>query len=105
MSESTVIQLEGISKVFETEEVRTHALSEITLSIQRGEYVAIAGPSGCGKSTLLSIMGLLDVPSSGQYPPERRTGQRVEREGEGPRPEPADRVHLSELQPAWGSDG
>jgi putative ABC transport system ATP-binding protein len=67
MSESTVIQLEGISKVFETEEVRTHALSEITLSIGRGEYVAIAGPSGCGKSTLLSIMGLLDVPSSGQY--------------------------------------
>ena len=67
MSESTVIQLNGVSKVFETEEVRTHALADITLSIRRGEYVAIAGPSGCGKSTLLSIMGLLDTASAGEY--------------------------------------
>jgi putative ABC transport system ATP-binding protein len=67
MSQSPVIELQRISKVFETEEVRTHALSDITLSIARGEYVAISGPSGCGKSTLLSIMGLLDTPSSGEY--------------------------------------
>jgi putative ABC transport system ATP-binding protein len=62
-----VIDLEGVSKVYLTEEVETHALSDVHLSIERGEYVSIAGPSGCGKSTLLSILGLLDTPSAGQY--------------------------------------
>ena len=67
MSEQTVIQVRGLSKVFETENVRTHALSDVNLSIGRGEYVAISGPSGCGKSTLMSILGLLDTPTAGQY--------------------------------------
>ncbi|MEQ1910006.1 MAG: ABC transporter ATP-binding protein [Vicinamibacterales bacterium] len=67
MSDKIVIQLQGISKVFETEEVRTHALANVNLSIGRGEYIAISGPSGCGKSTLLSIIGLLDTPSTGEY--------------------------------------
>jgi len=62
-----LIELEGIKKVFFTDEVETHALSEIHLSIERGEYVSIAGPSGCGKSTLLSILGLLDTPTEGRY--------------------------------------
>jgi putative ABC transport system ATP-binding protein len=62
-----LIHLDGLTKVFTTDEVETHALSGIHLQIQRGEYVAIAGPSGCGKSTLLSIIGLLDSPSSGTY--------------------------------------
>jgi putative ABC transport system ATP-binding protein len=62
-----VIELDTLSKVFYTDEVETHALAEITLTIQRGEYVSISGPSGCGKSTLLSILGLLDTPSSGRY--------------------------------------
>jgi putative ABC transport system ATP-binding protein len=62
-----IIELRGLSKVFETEDVRTHALSDLTFSIERGEYVAISGPSGCGKSTLLSILGLLDTPTSGDY--------------------------------------
>ena len=62
-----LIELEGVTKVFLTDEVETHALSGIHLSIQSGEYVSIAGPSGCGKSTLLSILGLLDSPSDGQY--------------------------------------
>jgi putative ABC transport system ATP-binding protein len=62
-----VIHLEEVTKVFYTDEVETHALSGIHLSIRGGEYVAIAGPSGCGKSTLLSILGLLDTPSSGKY--------------------------------------
>ena len=66
-SGDTLIHLEGIKKVFYTDEVETHALSEIHLEIKRGEYVAIAGPSGCGKTTLLSILGLLDTPSSGSY--------------------------------------
>jgi putative ABC transport system ATP-binding protein len=64
---SSLIRLEGIKKVFYTDEVETHALSEIHLEIRRGEYIAIAGPSGCGKTTLLSILGLLDTPSDGQY--------------------------------------
>ena len=62
-----LIRLENLVKVFETDEVETHALSSIHLTIDRGEYVAIAGPSGCGKSTLLSILGLLDSPTSGSY--------------------------------------
>src|SRR5436190_2659801 len=67
MSEQTVIQVRGVSKVFQTEEVRTHALSDVNVTIERGEYVAISGPSGCGKSTLMSILGLLDIPTSGEY--------------------------------------
>jgi len=68
MSETpSLIRLEGLSKVFYTVEVETHALSGIHLTIEKGEYVAIAGPSGCGKSTLLSILGLLDTPTAGTY--------------------------------------
>ena len=62
-----LIHLEGIKKVFYTDEVETHALSDIHLEIRRGEYLAIAGPSGCGKTTLLSILGLLDSPTEGTY--------------------------------------
>jgi len=62
-----LIALNGITKVFVTDEVETHALSDITLTIDRGEYVSIAGPSGCGKSTLLSILGLLDTATRGTY--------------------------------------
>src|SRR5438094_3700156 len=62
-----VIQLDGITKIFATDEVETHALSNVHVTIARGEYVSIAGPSGCGKSTLLSILGLLDSPTQGSY--------------------------------------
>ena len=62
-----LIRLEGIKKVFYTDEVETHALSDIHLEIRNGEYIAIAGPSGCGKTTLLSILGLLDSPTDGTY--------------------------------------
>ena len=64
---STLIEIENLTKIFYTDELETHALSQIDLVIQRGEYVAIAGPSGCGKSTLLSIIGLLDTPTSGAF--------------------------------------
>jgi len=64
---STSIRLEGVTKVFYTDEVETHALSGVHLEIGQGEFVSIAGPSGCGKSTLLSILGLLDVPTGGTY--------------------------------------
>jgi putative ABC transport system ATP-binding protein len=62
-----LIALTGIKKVFYTDEVETHALSDIQLEIRKGEYLAIAGPSGCGKTTLLSILGLLDSPTEGSY--------------------------------------
>ena len=63
----SLIRLDGVTKVFYTDEVETHALSGIHLEIRKGEYVSIAGPSGCGKSTLLSILGLLDSPTEGKY--------------------------------------
>ena len=66
-SAQPLIRLDGIKKVFYTDEVETHALAGIHLEIQQGEYVAIAGPSGCGKSTLLAILGLLDTATEGTY--------------------------------------
>jgi len=63
----TLLKLDGVTKVFFTDEVETHALAGVHMEIGRGEYVSIAGPSGCGKSTLLSILGLLDSPTAGQY--------------------------------------
>jgi putative ABC transport system ATP-binding protein len=59
--------LDGVTKVFVTDEVETHALAGIHLHIKKGEYLSISGPSGCGKSTLLAILGLLDSPSDGSY--------------------------------------
>ena len=74
-ADRALIDLEGVSKVFYKEDVETHALANVHLKIQPGEFVAIAGPSGCGKTTLLSILGLLDTPSSGMY---RLVGEPVE---------------------------
>lgn len=62
-----LIRMEGIKKVFYTDEVETHALADVHMEIRPGEYIAISGPSGCGKTTLLSILGLLDTPSDGSY--------------------------------------
>jgi len=63
----TLIHLESVNKVFITDDVETHALSNISFDVNRGDYISIAGPSGCGKSTLLAILGLLDAPSDGTY--------------------------------------
>ena len=70
--EQVVIELTGLSKIYETEDVETHALTSVNLSIYNGDYVSISGPSGCGKSTLLSILGLLDMPSGGSYKIDNR---------------------------------
>jgi putative ABC transport system ATP-binding protein len=75
---ATLLELENVTKVFYTDEVETHALSGIHLQIKDGEYISIAGPSGCGKSTLLSILGLLDVPTSGRYLLKGRSLENVE---------------------------
>jgi len=63
----SLLSLSNINKSFLTEDIETHALSNINLEIAQGEYVSLSGPSGCGKSTLLSILGLLDTATSGQY--------------------------------------
>ena len=62
-----MIEIKGLNKVFRTEEVETAAINNISLQVEKGEFVAIMGPSGCGKSTLLNILGMLDSPTSGKY--------------------------------------
>ena len=56
-----------LSKIYRTEEIETTALNQISIEIEKGEFLAIMGPSGCGKSTLLNIIGMLDSPSAGNY--------------------------------------
>jgi putative ABC transport system ATP-binding protein len=63
----SLIRMVNVKKVFHTEDVETHALSGVHMTIDQGEYVSIAGPSGSGKSTLLAIIGLLDSPTEGEY--------------------------------------
>ncbi|MEW6983716.1 ABC transporter ATP-binding protein [Colwelliaceae bacterium 6471] len=67
MTTKSIIKMQGISKVFATQEMETHALRNINFDIYQQDYVSISGPSGCGKSSLLSILGLLDTPTTGQY--------------------------------------
>ena len=68
MSDSLpLIRMDGLQKVFMTDEMETHALADVHLEIHDGEFVEVVGPSGCGKSTLLSLMGLLDTPTDGEY--------------------------------------
>jgi putative ABC transport system ATP-binding protein len=93
--EDTVIKLDGLTKVFLTDEVETHALSGIHLEINRGDYIAIAGPSGCGKSTLLSILGLLDSPSEGSY---TLNGRPVQELTHRERARVRNRIHLPGVQ-------
>src|SRR6201981_3026743 len=62
-----LIQIADLTKVFYTDEIETHALSGVHLSIAKGEYVAMWGRPVCGNSTLLSIIGLLDTPTAGRY--------------------------------------
>lgn len=67
MINNICLQLNGITKVYITEELETHALRGTDLTIYQGDFVSISGPSGCGKSSLLAILGLLDTPTSGSY--------------------------------------
>jgi putative ABC transport system ATP-binding protein len=76
MADEPLIRIQGITKIFHTDEVETHALSDVHLDVAKGEFLSIEGPSGSGKTTLLSILGLLDLPDSGTY---RLAGESVER--------------------------
>ena len=62
-----MIKLDSVEKRYDLGEIEVHALGGVSLTIERGEYVAIMGPSGSGKSTLLNILGILDTPSGGRY--------------------------------------
>jgi putative ABC transport system ATP-binding protein len=66
MNPSPVIEIKAVTKVFQTEDVETHALAGIDLRVDGGEFLAIVGPSGSGKTTLLALLGLMDRPTSGQ---------------------------------------
>jgi len=67
MQDRAMISLAGITKVFYTDDLETHALDGIHLDVAKGEFLSISGPSGCGKSTLLALLGLLDTPTEGKY--------------------------------------
>jgi putative ABC transport system ATP-binding protein len=67
VSRKVIIEMKGLTKIFSTENIETHALRGVELTIYNQDYISISGPSGCGKSTLLSLLGLLDSPTSGQY--------------------------------------
>ena len=67
MQDPAMIRLEGVTKVFYTDDLETHALDGIHLDVGKGEFLSISGPSGCGKSTLLALLGLLDTPTDGRY--------------------------------------
>src|SRR5437870_5016416 len=81
----TLLELQGIRKVFYTDEVETHALSDVHLAVKKGEWLAIVGPSGSGKTTMLAILGLLDTPSAGTFLLDSRPVQDLS---------PADRAHV-----------
>ncbi len=67
MAAEPIIRLERVSRTYEMGRLAVHALSDISLTVGDGEFLAIAGPSGSGKSTMMNILGCLDRPSSGQY--------------------------------------
>jgi putative ABC transport system ATP-binding protein len=62
-----LIELQGLHRLFEVGDQQVHALNDVTLNIEQGDYISLMGPSGSGKSTLLNILGLLDRPSRGSY--------------------------------------
>lgn len=79
-TDDNLISLNAIGKVYSLAALETHALRNINLSVRKGEFLSIAGPSGCGKSTLLSIIGLLDVPTTGEYTLDGHDASNIDRD-------------------------
>jgi putative ABC transport system ATP-binding protein len=77
MSESPLIELRDITKIYQMGDMEVRALDGVSLTIQRGEYVAIMGPSGSGKSTMMNLIGCLDTPTSGEYELNGKTVSRM----------------------------
>ena len=75
-----LIQTQELVKIYHFGEVEVHALRGVSLSIERGEFVAIMGPSGSGKSTFMNILGFLDQPTRGQYLLEGINGENLSRD-------------------------
>ena len=95
-----VIELVDLWKTYVLGEVEVNALRGVSLTIERGEFVAVMGASGSGKSTLMNIVGCLDRPTRGRYLLEGQDVAGLAEEETGGDPEPANRIRLSELQPA-----
>src|SRR5256885_12498511 len=100
--EQTLLEMQGIQKVFLTDEVETHALSDVHLKVQKGEWLAIIGPSGSGKTTLLAILGLLDTPTGGAFLPAGKPGEEPPPSQPAPGRNPPNRLHLPDLHPHGG---
>ena len=79
-----MIQLAEVEKVYRTDRIETLALSNINLSVDKGEFISVMGPSGSGKSTLLNVIGLLDEPTAGDSQPQRATHQHLRRPATSP---------------------
>ena len=99
-----VIELEGVTKVYKLGDVEVHALRGVTLSVAKGEFVAVMGPSGSGKSTLMNILGCLDKPTRGRVPPRRPGDLEAGLRRAGAHPQPDARLRVPELQPAVAHD-
>jgi putative ABC transport system ATP-binding protein len=67
LQSDVLLRLDNVGKVYQTDDVETHALADVHLEVRKGDFISISGPSGSGKTTLLAILGLLDAPSSGRY--------------------------------------
>ena len=97
---NTVIDVRDLHKIYDTGEVRVHALNGVSLEIEQGEFVAIMGTSGSGKSTLMNILGCLDRPTSGTYMLDGIDVSHLDKDAAGRDPEQQDWVRFSGLQPA-----